>query len=149
MQVLFSPQFSEKTIEYTFYKDTVRAKTEAETVFFDFRKVEEGKSYQVNHELVLSVERIDGELRLTLLDFICEDCPEKQKFPEMSTVTESEFELPDDAIKAKMVATAVVDNAKDKTIEELKERLERAEAQANNAVQALLEMGDVLADIMG
>ena len=128
MQAFFSPVFSDKTIEYTFYKDTVRAKTEAETVFFDFRKVEEGKSYQVTHELVLSVERIDGELRLTLLDFICEDCPEKQKFPEMSTVTESEFELPDDAIKAKMVATQIVDNSKDLEVQQLKEQVAVLEA---------------------
>ena len=128
MQVLYSPLFSEETVEYTFYKDMVKATYKADTVFFDFRKVEEGKSYQVNHELVLSVERIDGELRLTLLDFICEDCPEKQKFPELSTVTESEFELPDGTIKAKMVATQIVDNSKDLEVQQLKEQVAVLEA---------------------
>ena len=135
MQVLFSPQFSGKTIEYEFYKDTVRAKTDAATVFFDFRKVEEGKSYQVNHELVLSVERIDGELRLTLLDFICEDCPQERKFPELSVVIESEFVLGDDVIKPSEVA--VTDSVDEVT--KLKEQISFLES-------CLMEVASVIYD---
>ena len=149
MQVLYSPQFSDKTIKYTFYKDTVKAQSDEDTVFFDCTSVENGKSYQVNHELVLSVSRVDGELHLTLLDYISDDCPQERKFPELSVVTEGEFELGGEVIKPNLVASVVVDNSKEREIEELKARLKLAEEQATNATQATLELGDMIAELFG
>ena len=149
MRVLYSPQFSDKKIKYTFYKDTVMAQLDETTVFFDFNSVENGKDYQVNHELILNVSRVEDELYLTVLDYIDDDCPPERKFPELSVVTESKFELGEDVIKPSLVASLIVDNSKEREIEELKARLKLAEEQATNATQATLELGDMIAELFG
>ena len=135
MQVLYSPLFSEETVEYTFYKDTVKASYKADTVFFDFRGVEVGKSYSINHELVLGVHRDESGLVLTLVDYITDDCPQEWKFPELSVVIESEFVLGDDVIKPSEVA--VTDNVDEVT--KLKEQISFLET-------CLMEVASVIYD---
>ena len=135
MQVLYSPLFSEETIKYAFYKDTVKASYKADTVFFDFRGVEVGKSYSLSHELVLGVHRDESGIVLTLVDYVTDDCPQERKFPELSTVTESEFELGDEVIKPILIEDiAVVDE-----VTELKEQITLLEA-------CLMEVASVIYD---
>ena len=135
MQVLYSPLFSEEQVKYTFYQDTVKATYKADTVFFDFRGVEVGKSYSINHELVLGVHRDESGLVLTLVDYVTDDCPTERKFPELSVVIENEFELGDEVIKPSEVATT--DNLNEVT--ELKEQISLLEA-------CLMEVASVIYD---
>lgn len=97
MKILLSPQVNENKFEYKFGNDVVTARFNDKTDTFDFSEMPNGIIEEPWNDIetdldinpILSVERVDGELRIELLNFIGADATEKERFPEW-------FEVKDD-----------------------------------------------------
>jgi hypothetical protein len=92
VRVYMSPQVSDKTIAYEFEGDTVTATMEDISDTFDFSGTSDGRIDLSTIQTLLPVnpileaERIDGVLHLKLLNFIQENAPEADRFPEWKDV---------------------------------------------------------------
>lgn len=90
MNVLFSPQRSEKEIKYSFNGEVITAYFNSEQDVFDFSQVPEGKLKAVETTLpinpIVSAERKEGVLYVELLNFIGEDATEEERFPKWQVI---------------------------------------------------------------
>lgn len=95
MKIFLSPQVSTKKIIYEFNEETVSAKISEEAEVFNFKNVPNGKLELIDPETgeetikttlevnpILSAEKKGGILYLELLNWISEDAPESERFPE-------------------------------------------------------------------
>ena len=87
MKVKLTPQHNpNQVIKYTFGADSFVAEIGGITDTFDFSKVNELNPRQIKTILpvnpVVHVERVNGELRLTLINYIDKTATETEKFPE-------------------------------------------------------------------
>lgn len=111
MKILYSPQFNnEKKLEYYFSDNIIKAEesviTEVEdgedvlelsnTFYFDISNLEFGKFFQMQYPIT-QARIVDEELNIELLNFIKDDAPEEEKFPEWQEVEFEDFEIPEDA----------------------------------------------------
>ena len=86
MKVKLTPQYNPtNTILYAFGQDSFEVELDGVSDSFDFSKVSVVSPHQINTVLpvnpVMNVERIDGELCLTLLHYIGEEATETERFP--------------------------------------------------------------------
>lgn len=87
MNVLFSPQVNdEQNIHYRFNGEIITVTIGADTDIFDFTGLPIGGVDGIETTLainpILSAERKeDGQMYVTLLNFITDDAPESDKFP--------------------------------------------------------------------
>ena len=86
-----TPQYNpEHEIKYTFGQDLFVAEMDGVTDTFDFSRVSELDPRQIKTILplnpVVQVDRLNGELRLTLINYIDETATETEKFPEYMEV---------------------------------------------------------------
>ena len=91
MLIKLTPQYNpEHEIKYTFGQDLFVAEMDGVTDTFDFSKVSELDPRQIKTILplnpVVQVDRLNGELRLTLINYIDETATETEKFPEYMEV---------------------------------------------------------------
>ena len=91
MLIKLTPQYNpEHEIKYTFGQDLFVAEMDGVTDTFDFSRVSELDPKQIKTILpfnpVVQVDRINGELRLTLINYIDETATETEKFPEYMEV---------------------------------------------------------------
>ena len=91
MKVKLTPQYNPtNTILYVFGQDSFEVKLNGVSDSFDFSKVSAVSPHQIKTVLpvnpVMSVERIDGELYLTLLHYIGEEATETERFPHFQEV---------------------------------------------------------------
>ncbi|MEN0666902.1 hypothetical protein [Caldifermentibacillus hisashii] len=98
MRVLYSPCYSDgKKIEYQFAGEDVTATYDGKTDTFYFTGLPDGKAESIETLLdinpILSAERVDGELKLVLLNFIGPDALDEEKFPEWRMVYNGENTL--------------------------------------------------------
>lgn len=111
MKILYSPQFNnEKKLEYYFSDNIIKAEesvyTKGEnekdilelsnTFYFDISNLEFGKFFQMQYPIT-QARIVDEELNIELLNFIKDDAPEEEKFPEWQEVEFEDFEIPEDA----------------------------------------------------
>lgn len=87
MRVKLTPQYNPgKAIAYTFGVDSFVAEMDGVTDTFDFSRVSELDPRQIKTILplnpVVQVDRVNGELRLTLINYIDKTATETEKFPE-------------------------------------------------------------------
>lgn len=98
MKVLLTPQRNDEKIAYSYNGETVSATYKGTTCTFDFSSVLEGDLpiYDINGQLLISntleinpissVSRENGELSVTLLNFIGAEATDEEKFPQWVTV---------------------------------------------------------------
>lgn len=92
MMVLYSPQFNDRsTLTYTFEGDKITATLDGVVEVFDFTGMPEGKADGIEVEFlpfnpIGEVERVNGVLKVVLLNFIGADATEAEKFPEWQEV---------------------------------------------------------------
>lgn len=91
MLIKLTPQYNpEHEIKYTFGQDLFVAEMDGVTDTFDFSRVSELDPRQIKTILplnpVVQVDRVNGELRLTLINYIDEKATETEKFPEYMEV---------------------------------------------------------------
>jgi len=91
MLIKLTPQYNpEHEIKYTFGQDLFVAEMDGVTDTFDFSRVSELDPRQIKTILplnpVVQVDRVNGELRLTLINYIDETATETEKFPEYMEV---------------------------------------------------------------
>lgn len=91
MLIKLTPQYNpEHEIKYTFGKDLFVAEMDGVTDTFDFSRVSELDPRQIKTILplnpVVQVDRVNGELRLTLINYIDKTATETEKFPEYMEV---------------------------------------------------------------
>ena len=152
IKVYFSPQVSERQIEYSFYGETLTAKIGDTEDIFDFSTLPDGeldRGQPIETALpvcpIISVKRVDGILHLELLNRIGSDAPYESRFPEWC-----ELPLPERITKEKPERTAVIpwrtqaeiDAEQEATIaakQEREERRARIQAALNSD---LLETGE-------
>ena len=111
MKILYSPQFNnEKKLEYYFSDNIIKAEesvyTEVEdgedlleirnTFYFDISNLEFGKFFKTQYPIT-QIRIVDEELNIELLNFIKDDAPEEEKFPEWQDVEFEDFEIPEGA----------------------------------------------------
>ena len=111
MKILYSPQFNnEKKLEYYFSDNIIKAEesvyTKVEdgedlleirnTFYFDISNIEVGKFFKMQYPIT-QIRIVDEELNIELLNFIKDDAPEEEKFPEWQDVEFEDFEIPEDA----------------------------------------------------
>lgn len=97
MKILFSPQVNDLVINYEFGKDVITATLNGVTDTFDFGEMPDGKidnpfediETTLDVNVIISAERVGGELKVELLNFIGFDAAEEERFPEW-------FEVKDD-----------------------------------------------------
>ena len=87
MLIKLTPQYNpEHEIKYTFGQDSFVAEMDGVTDTFDFSRVSELDPRQIKTILplnpVVQVDRVNGELRLTLINYIDKTATETEKFPE-------------------------------------------------------------------
>ena len=87
MLIKLTPQYNpEHEIKYTFGQDLFVAEMDGVTDTFDFSRVSELDPRQIKTILplnpVVQVDRVNGELRLTLINYIDKTATETEKFPE-------------------------------------------------------------------
>ena len=87
MLIKLTPQYNpEHEIKYTFGQDLFVAEMDGVTDTFDFSRVSELDPRQIKTILplnpVVQVVRVNGELRLTLINYIAKTATETEKFPE-------------------------------------------------------------------
>lgn len=90
MKIKFSPQINERTLVYSFEEDVVKASLDGIEDIFDFSDMPDGKVGNphediksiLDTQIILSVERVKGELRVELLNFIGFDATYEERFPE-------------------------------------------------------------------
>lgn len=86
MKRRYSPQFSTRRISYAFDGEIITATLDTgESDVFDFTDLPDGRAEEVQTTLpvnpIVSAERVSGELRLELLNFIGLDASEAERFP--------------------------------------------------------------------
>ena len=91
MLIKLTPQYNpEHEIKYTFGQDLFVAEMDGVTDTFDFSRVSELDPRQIKTILplnpVVQVDRVNGELRLTLINYIDKTATETEKFPEYMEV---------------------------------------------------------------
>lgn len=111
MKILYSPQFNnEKKLEYYFSDNIIKAEESnyikeengkeslelSNTFYFDISNLGFGKFFQVEYPIT-EIKIVDEELNIQLLNFIKDDAPEEEKFPEWQDVEFEDFEIPEDA----------------------------------------------------
>lgn len=97
MKILFSPQVNDNKITYQFIGEKIIATYKGITDEFDFTDMPDGivetPFYEIETELeinpISSVERVNGELRVKLLNFIDSNATYEERFPKW-------FEVKDD-----------------------------------------------------
>ena len=87
MLIKLTPQYNpEHEIKYTFGQDSFVVEMDGVTDTFDFSRVSELDPRQIKTILplnpVVQVDRVNGELRLTLINYIDKTATETEKFPE-------------------------------------------------------------------
>ena len=95
MLIIFSPQRSDKTIEYEFEDETIKATLDGITDTFDFSSLNEGDEVALNEETgqleietnlpilpILDAKRENGQVIVTVLTYHGKDAPESERFPE-------------------------------------------------------------------
>ena len=95
MLIIFSPQRSDKTIEYIFKGETITATLNGITDTFDFSSLQEGDEVARNEETgqleietnlpilpILDARRENGRVVVTVLKYHGKDAPESERFPE-------------------------------------------------------------------
>ena len=91
MRVKLTPQYNPShKISYTFGNDSFVAEMDGKTDTFDFSKVSVLNTRQIKTSLpinpVVQVERVKGELFITLINYIGEDVTDKERFPQFLEV---------------------------------------------------------------
>lgn len=90
MMIKYSPQFSDREIEYVFEGEKITAIFNGESDTFDFSQFADGHVDNIETTLpfnpIISAERVDGVLYVELLNFIGEDATENEKFPKWQEV---------------------------------------------------------------
>lgn len=92
MQILYSPQRSDDTIEYQFQGEKITVTIGDTTDTFDFSSFPDGIAEIEEIETILpinpiiSAERVDGELRVVLLYYHGADATQDELFPEWQEV---------------------------------------------------------------
>lgn len=86
IKVLYSPQLNDNdTLTYDFQGEKIIATLNGQIDEFDFTGMPNGKAENITSELpinpVIEAERVDGILKLTLLNLIRMDATEEEKFP--------------------------------------------------------------------
>lgn len=85
MKILFSPQRSDNSINYTFNDEIITATIDNITDVFDFSAMPNGKLDSIETALpvnpIISAERINGELKVQLLYFHSADATQEELFP--------------------------------------------------------------------
>lgn len=94
MKILYSPQENGEKIIYDFEGEKITATFRGVTDLFDFTTMPNGivenpqedieTSFEINP--FLFVERLEGELKIKLLNFIGSDATEEERFPEWMEV---------------------------------------------------------------
>lgn len=154
IKIYFSPQRSDRQIEYSLNGETVTARIGTVKDTFDFSGLPDGEldrreDTQIKTILpvcpIISAKRINGILHLELLNWIGPDAPHESRFPEWC-----ELPLPERITKEKPERTAVIpwrtqaeiDAEQEATIaakQEREERRARIQAALNSD---LLETGE-------
>ena len=90
MMIKYSPQLSDRKIEYVFEGEKITATFNGESDTFDFSQFADGHADNIETTLpfnpIISAERVDGVLYVELLNFIGEDATEDEKFPKWQEV---------------------------------------------------------------
>lgn len=91
MKVKLTPQHNPShKIAYTFGRDSFVAEMEGVVDTFDFSKVSELDPRQIKTTLplnpVVQIERVNGELHLTLINYLDEEATEAERFPQYMEV---------------------------------------------------------------
>ena len=90
MMIKYSPQLSDREIEYVFEGEKITAIFNGESDTFDFSQFADGHADNIETTLpfnpIISAERVDGVLYVELLNFIGEDATEDEKFPKWQEV---------------------------------------------------------------
>ena len=91
MKVKLTPQYNpNQVIKYTFGADSFVAEIGGITDTFNFIEVSELSPRQIKTTLpinpVVQIERVNGELQLTLINYINEEATETERFPEFEDV---------------------------------------------------------------
>jgi hypothetical protein len=94
MLIIFSPQRSDKTIEYEFKGETITVTLNGATDIFDFSTLQEGDEVALNEETgqleietnlpilpILDARRENGRVVVTVLKYHGKDAPEDERFP--------------------------------------------------------------------
>lgn len=93
MKIKYSPQFNERDqLTYHFDDELISVTLNDQTETFDFTNMPNGKADSIESDVfefcpVISAERSDGVLHLTLLNFIGFDATEKELFPTWEEVS--------------------------------------------------------------
>lgn len=152
IKVYFSPQVSDRKIEYGFNGETLTVKIGDTEDVFDLSSLPDGeldRGREIESTLpvnpIISAKRVDGILHLELLNWIESNAPHESRFPEWC-----ELPLPERITKEKPERTAVIpwrtqaeiDAEQEATIaakQEREERRARIQAALNSD---LLETGE-------
>ena len=91
MKVKLTPQYNpNQVIKYTFGADSFVAEMGGISDTFDFSGVSELSPRQIKTTLpmnpVVQIERVNGELQLTLINYINDEATETERFPEYMEV---------------------------------------------------------------
>ena len=94
MLIIFSPQRSDKTIEYAFKGEAITATLDGITDTFDFSSLQEGDEVARNEETgeleietalpllpILNAKRENGQVIVTVIKYHGKDAPEDERFP--------------------------------------------------------------------
>ncbi len=94
MWILYSPQRSDKTIEYEFEDETIKAILDGVMDTFDFSSLQEGDEVARNEETgqleietclpilpILDARRENGEVIVTVITYHGKDAPYEERFP--------------------------------------------------------------------
>ena len=95
MRILFSPQVPAvegRRIHYTFGNDVIIAEIDGQTDVFDFSQMPDGTAVDIETTLpdnpIRSARRVNGVLEVVLLNWIEQDAPESERFPNWIEVGE-------------------------------------------------------------
>lgn len=91
MQIYLSPVENDKEkIDYQFFGEKIRATIGNQFDIFDFSKFKDGHASNIEtilpYNVIHRAERINGELFVTLLNFIKENATNDEKFPSWKVV---------------------------------------------------------------
>lgn len=91
MKVKLTPQYNpNQVIKYTFGADSFAAEMDGISDTFNFIGVSELSPRQIKTTLpinpVVQIDRVNGELQLTLINYINDEATETERFPEYMEV---------------------------------------------------------------
>lgn len=90
MKVLYSPCRSDKKIKYDINGEIIKVTFQGVTDTFDFTDTPDGKLDSVKTNLkinpIISAERVNGELKIVLLNFIGQDATDEERFPDWKVI---------------------------------------------------------------